>query len=271
MNARTSRRVPRAAEEWKLLCCNRRVRRASVRESKDVYERDSERGRAGPGRRAPTGDELRSSEHGIVQQHGQGTGYGGHTGTRQYYPGEAPRGAAGYGGYGSTGEYGYGSTAPTASPESTYYPQAGYGRAGYAESNFGHGGYSGVPATEQNRAAPRRVPRSYRRSDERIAEDLCERLAAHAYVDASEVSVAVRDGCVLLEGTVPQRRMKHTIEDLAADCPGVQEVENRSRVARTDEGSRAASAAPDSRASGPQSLSGGDTGGASQEGRSSTP
>lgn len=45
-----------------------------------------------------------------------------------------------------------------------------------------------------------------------------------------EVSVDVKDGVVTLEGHVPQRRMKHTIEDIAAAVSGVHDVHNRIRV-----------------------------------------
>src|SRR5262249_9623160 len=45
-------------------------------------------------------------------------------------------------------------------------------------------------------------PRGYRRSDERIREDVCERFAEHGYLDPSELEVAVHDGEVLLSGTV---------------------------------------------------------------------
>jgi hypothetical protein len=77
-------------------------------------------------------------------------------------------------------------------------------------------------------------PKGYKRSDERIREDICERLWHESRLDVSEVSVDVHDGTVKLEGTVPHRQMKHRIEDIAADCAGVNDVENRIRVARTD-------------------------------------
>ncbi len=91
------------------------------------------------------------------------------------------------------------------------------------------------PAPLVRRAAPVRRyppgPKGYRRSDERIREDLCERLMRARHIDSSEVTVEVTKGKVLLEGTVPQRRMKHVIEDMADACLGVQDVENRIRVA----------------------------------------
>lgn len=88
----------------------------------------------------------------------------------------------------------------------------------------------------------RQGPRGYTRSDERIREFICERLAQHRQLDVSDVSVAVSDGCVTLEGTVPERHMKHVIEDTADHCWGVKDVENHIRVAARAEGSTTSSA-----------------------------
>ena len=77
-----------------------------------------------------------------------------------------------------------------------------------------------------------RGPKNYRRSDERIREDVCDELIAATHLDASDVTVEVADGVVTLEGIVPERRMKHAIEDIAASARGVREVENRIRVVR---------------------------------------
>ena len=74
------------------------------------------------------------------------------------------------------------------------------------------------------------------RRDERIREDICERLIEEQELDVTEVSVAVQDGIVRLDGTVPVRGMKHRIEDLSAACPGVRDVENRIRVERAQRG-----------------------------------
>ena len=51
-------------------------------------------------------------------------------------------------------------------------------------------------------------------------------------IDASDVEIEVRDGVVVLRGTVPERSMKHDIEDIAATTLGVQDVENNLRVPR---------------------------------------
>ena len=76
----------------------------------------------------------------------------------------------------------------------------------------------------------RKGPKNYRRTDDRIQEDICERLWADSSLDVGDVEVHVRDRVVRLEGTVRLRRMKHDIEDIAANCPGVEDVENRIRV-----------------------------------------
>ena len=73
-------------------------------------------------------------------------------------------------------------------------------------------------------------PKSYQRSDERLREDISERLLADRYIDCSDVTVEVSGAKVVLDGTVPERRMKHAIEDLVDACPGLQDIENRIRV-----------------------------------------
>ena len=77
-----------------------------------------------------------------------------------------------------------------------------------------------------------RGPKNYHRSDERISEDVSERLLHSAHLDSSDVSVSVRDGTVTVEGTVPERWMKHAIENIAITVRGVVDVENRIRVPR---------------------------------------
>jgi hypothetical protein len=78
----------------------------------------------------------------------------------------------------------------------------------------------------------RRGPKGYKRSDDRIREDLCEHLMDISDIDSSDVTIEVRDGCVSLEGTVPVRSMRYEIEDIAATTLGVTEVENHIRVPR---------------------------------------
>lgn len=101
----------------------------------------------------------------------------------------------------------------------------------HGEPGHGRPGIYGRP--DRNRAESRRGrgPRNYRRSDERIREDVCERLTEDDYVDASQIEVQVREGTVVLTGSVDERWEKHRAEDIADACSGVREVENRIRVA----------------------------------------
>jgi hypothetical protein len=100
----------------------------------------------------------------------------------------------------------------------------------------GQGGYGedlrwDAPETGGARRSYRGLgPRDAARSDERIQEDLHELLTGDDGIDATAVIVAVSDGVVTLNGWVPERRMKHMAEELAANCRGVREVENRIQV-----------------------------------------
>jgi osmotically-inducible protein OsmY len=72
----------------------------------------------------------------------------------------------------------------------------------------------------------------YRRSDERIREDISDRLMENDELDPSNVSVNVEDGTVTLTGTVDDRRQKYLAEELAESVMGVQDVQNQLRVQR---------------------------------------
>ena len=75
-----------------------------------------------------------------------------------------------------------------------------------------------------------RGPRGWRRPDERILEDVCDLMTQDPDLDASDISVGVSDGEVILEGTVEGRWAKHLAEDLADSVPGVRDVQNRLRL-----------------------------------------
>jgi hypothetical protein len=77
-----------------------------------------------------------------------------------------------------------------------------------------------------------RSPKNYKRSDERIREDICDRLSVSPDVDPSELEVSVSAGEVTLTGIVPDRQMKFIAEDIADDVPGVHEIHNQLRVRR---------------------------------------
>jgi hypothetical protein len=75
-----------------------------------------------------------------------------------------------------------------------------------------------------------RGPRGYRRTDERIREEVCEFLTEDGLLDASSIEVLVEDGEVTLEGNVRSRAQKRRAEDLAEIVLGVHDVHNRLRI-----------------------------------------
>jgi osmotically-inducible protein OsmY len=101
-----------------------------------------------------------------------------------------------------------------------------YGGAG----NFG-GGMSQYG--EQGRHAGR-GPKGYKRSDERIREDVSEHLTHDAWVDATEIEIEVKDGEVTLTGTVQSREEKRRAEDAVERVSGVRDVHNQIRVGQNN-------------------------------------
>jgi len=79
-----------------------------------------------------------------------------------------------------------------------------------------------------------RGPRGYKRSDERIREDVNERLAHQDQFDPSDIEVRVQDGEVTLCGTVHSRWDKFAAEEMADSISGVEDVHNQLRVQRAE-------------------------------------
>src|SRR5687768_7655381 len=90
----------------------------------------------------------------------------------------------------------------------------------------------GAPVPQKRKPGPHRGkgPRDYTRGDERILEDINDRLCDNPYIDASEIDVSVSKGVVVLSGTVEDRESKRLTEDVAESVSGVTEVENTLRV-----------------------------------------
>ena len=185
---------------------------------------------------------------------GMGRGYSGSPGRF---------GGRSYGGYGTTGDYGYGAWG--------HYGESQFGGGAeedpgetrarrrltpeeYWQRYFGPSSYEGRTRGEDagdrfvppdahgggaqpahRMAGPSRnplAPRGIRRSDAELYEDICEALLHRDDVDSSDVTVAVREGEVILDGTVPERGMRYLIEDIAAGHPAVRDVDNRIGVGR---------------------------------------
>ncbi|PTL79309.1 BON domain-containing protein [Vitiosangium sp. GDMCC 1.1324] len=130
---------------------------------------------------------------------------------------------------GAEGRPGYG-----ASGAERGYNQGGRGGLGAYERGYQPGSYDWKLERREARQGQVRPPRGYQRSDERIREDVCERLM-EGPVDVGEVEVIVSDGEVTLSGTVQVRWQKRAIEDLAASVRGVHDVHNRVRVRPAEE------------------------------------
>lgn len=135
------------------------------------------------------------------------------------------------------GERGYGSTYGPTFGATYRHPERGhenyrgdYGwpsTSGWSDENWYYG-------SERSGEHYGKGPSGYTRSDERIREDVCDRLTDDPHVDASSIQVTVESGVVTLQGQVPERQMKHRAEDCAEHISGVKDVENRLRVSRNE-------------------------------------
>ena len=75
-----------------------------------------------------------------------------------------------------------------------------------------------------------RGPRNYTRSDDRIRDDVNDRLTDDPWLDASDIEVQVSNCEVTLSGAVESREDKRRAEDLAERVSGVRHVQNNIRV-----------------------------------------
>lgn len=166
------------------------------------------------------------------------SGWGGYQGgnERGGYQGQYGGSQQGqYRGGGSQGGYGQG--------QGQYGTSWGYGRQNddYQRGSWGQAGSGGgamrTDEWQQSGQSHRgRGPRNYQRSDERISEDVCDRLSDEHNLDASEIDVSVSDGEVTLSGEVESKQAKRLAEDCADSCSGVQHVQNNLRVKKAQTG-----------------------------------
>ncbi len=111
---------------------------------------------------------------------------------------------------------------------SSYGSEQGYGQS-FGQHDFNRAQYGqGMGQSYQGRG-----PKSFKRTDDRIKEEVNEMLMRDHAVDAQDIEVEVKDGEVTLTGTVPERRMKHLAEECIEKCYGVKEITNQLRVKST--------------------------------------
>lgn len=76
-------------------------------------------------------------------------------------------------------------------------------------------------------------PKGYKRSDDRVREEICELMSRQGYIDASDVEVTVEAGVVRLVGLVESRHDKRGLEQMTERVHGVEEVQNEIRLRRS--------------------------------------
>lgn len=83
---------------------------------------------------------------------------------------------------------------------------------------------------EDYRGARGLGPKGYKRSDERVSDDVHQRLSDDVWLDASHINVSVSGGEVTLSGVVQSREAKHRAERIVEDLSGVNHVQNNLRI-----------------------------------------
>ena len=106
---------------------------------------------------------------------------------------------------------------------------------------YEHGGesnrWSDDIRSEASRESHRgKGPKGFQRSPGRIRDEACELLTRDRELDASEIEVEVKDGCILLKGDVGSRRDKRLAELLVENISGVEDVQNQLRIKKNIEG-----------------------------------
>lgn len=112
----------------------------------------------------------------------------------------------------------------------SFHTLEGAGRKGWDyDQNRGYGQVYGnaTVAQKPSRNFRGKGPRNYQRSDERILEDIYDRISGAWSLDASEVEIEVRNGVVQMSGRVADRSVRHRLEDIAEGILGVMSIENR--------------------------------------------
>lgn len=106
-----------------------------------------------------------------------------------------------------------------------------------SERHYNLGTFEDRRASQFSREIPRgnnygKGPKGYKRSDDRILEDVSDALYRCYEVDATEIEVSVEAGVVTLKGFVDSRISKKAAEMTIESIPGVRDVNNQLVIAR---------------------------------------
>ncbi len=214
----------------------------------ESWDEHDDRGMQGSQR--PGGQRSNRYAYGQVDEYGRSTWDSERPGQTSFQPGQfgnLNRGEQGELGQRGTSPYGGGFRSGQADGWSPQYDEFGTQSQGQYRSQGG----SARPGSPEPQSHAGKGPRGWKRSDERIRDEVNEALARHPAIDASDLEVKVQGGEVTLTGTVEDRRSKRLAEDVAEQVFGVSEVQNQVRVKRAEgsssgmQGDREVKRAPD--------------------------
>lgn len=161
---------------------------------------------------------------GRVRSPGYGRGYGrdfGGAGRNQGFDGSWGQG---YGGSVGPSDYreGFGGEAYGGGMAADDYARSFGGRG----EDFGADDRNWIDRRAERNSGPNagKGPKGWSRSDQRVREEVCERLTEDRLLDARGVEVSVADGVVTLRGEVPGSSDAAHAEMLARGAPGVRDV-----------------------------------------------
>ncbi len=220
------------------------------------YDRDDDRGRSGYGQ--GYGEDRsygyeRDRSMGERDYGGYGRDYERDYGTRDDY------GSRGYGArdYGrDRGDWGLSDYSRSGRSERGWLERAGDEVASW----FGDEDAERRRRMDEMRGHRGRGPRGYTRSDDRIREDVSDRLTDDPYVDASDIDITVSAGEVTLSGHVGHRSAKRRAEDVAESVSGVTHVQNNLRVRQSGDMGTGPGSATAAGATAMAGMTGGTTG-----------
>lgn len=180
--------------------------------------------------------------HDYGQQYGSQQGFGGRQQSGQGFGGQSYGQSRGHqGGYGES--QGYGQSQGYAGSSGEAYGQSygagasrdwGYGQRS-GQGGAGSGGSWGSDRGGQSSSRQHHYgkgPKDYRRSDDRIREEINDALMSSWELDPSDIEVKVENGEVTLTGTVASRNDKAHAEQLVESVLGVEDVINQLRRRR---------------------------------------
>ena len=172
--------------------------------------------------------------------------YGGGKSKRDEADNRGMRGTGGEGGYSTLGggvypDEGSSDDAPSYGDwqrHSTGATSGARGKEGFGnpgENTWGEEQFRTERREEQGRRGTNSGPRSRRKPDESLRQEIREILTADPELEATDIEVEVEGGAVTLRGAVVDSDARLLAEELVESLAGVREVHNRLRVEREED------------------------------------